>query len=214
MKREKQPVSPPASALPASEFTHRKAITRDRIIRAAMQLFATQGFEHASVTQIARKAGVSRAAIFWHFGDKATLFSETCREFLVPFREMLAASLDHVDAEKRLSELFAVYEDFVTSNREAIHSFVRWMFESPALRNTLQRTLLDLHEIFMRDVRDTLREVLPPDQDAETLATGVVSLLDGNLLLSLLDPSPTGDERRRQALRAVAALIPQRTRKG
>jgi AcrR family transcriptional regulator len=214
MKREKHPVIPPAGAPTGSEFTHRKAITRDRIVRAAMALFATQGFEHASVTQIARRAGVSRASIFWHFGDKATLFSETCREFLVPFRDMLAASLDHVDAEKRLSELFAVYEDFVTSNREAIQSFVRWMFESPELRNTLQRTLLDLHEIFMRDVRDTLREVLPPGHDAETLATGVVSLLDGNLLLSLLDPTPTGDERRRQALRAVAALIPQRPRKG
>jgi len=214
MKREKHPVIPPAGAPTGSEFTHRKAITRDRIVRAAMALFATQGFEHASVTQIARRAGVSRASIFWHFGDKATLFSETCREFLVPFRDMLAASLDHVDAEKRLSELFAVYEDFVTSNREAIQSFVRWMFESPELRDTLQRTLLDLHKIFMRDVRDTLREVLPPGHDAETLATGVVSLLDGNLLLSLLDPTPTGDERRRQALRAVAALIPQRPRKG
>jgi AcrR family transcriptional regulator len=127
---------------------------------------------------------------------------------------MLAASLDHVDAEKRLVEIFAVYEDFVTSNRGAIQSFVRWMFESPALRNMLQRTLLDLHEIFLRDVRDTLREVLPPGQDAEALATGVVSLLDGNLLLSLIDPTTAGDERRRQALRSVAALIPQRTRKG
>jgi AcrR family transcriptional regulator len=214
MTRERDPAVPPAGAPGTPQFTHRKAITRDRIVRAAMQLFATQGFEHASVTQIARKAGVSRAAIFWHFGDKATLFRETCHEFLVPFRDMLAASLDHVDAEKRLAELFAVYEDFVTSNRDAIQSFVRWMFESPALRDTLQRTLLDLHEIFMRDVRDTLREVLPPGHDAERLATGVVSLLDGNLLLSLLDPSPSGEERRRQALRAVAALIPQRSRKG
>ncbi len=214
MKRENRPVGSPTAEPQAPAFTHRKAITRDRIVRAAMHLFATQGFEHASVTKIARKAGVSRAAVFWHFGDKATLFKETCREFLVPFRDMLAASLDHVDAEKRLSELFAVYEDFVSSNRDAIQSFVRWMFESPALRDTLQRTLLDLHEIFMRDVRDTLREVLPPDHDAERLATGVVSLLDGNLLLSLLDPSPTGEERRRQALRAVAALIPQRTQKG
>jgi AcrR family transcriptional regulator len=198
----------------AGEFTHRKAVTRDRILKAAMSLFATRGFEHASVTQIAKKAGVSRASVFWHFGDKATLFSECCREFLGPFRDMLAASLDHVDAEKRLVEIFAVYEDFVTSNRGAIQSFVRWMFESPALRNMLQRTLLDLHEIFLRDVRDTLREVLPPGQDAEALATGVVSLLDGNLLLSLIDPTTAGDERRRQALRSVAALIPQRTRKG
>ena len=52
MKREKHPVIPPAGAPTGSEFTHRKAITRDRIVRAAM-LFSRP---KASSTQASRRS--------------------------------------------------------------------------------------------------------------------------------------------------------------
>lgn len=196
------------------EPTHRKAVTRDRILQAAMALFGQRGFEHTTVTQIARRAGVSRAAIFWHFGDKATLFGEACQQFFVPFREQLRQSLLHVDADQRLPQIFAVHDRFVGHNRAAIQTFVRFVLESPELRATLQPMLLELHETFRQDVKVTLEELLPKNYDADALATGLVALLDGNLILGLVDPDPAGAERRAAALRAVAALLPlQKTEK-
>jgi len=192
----------------AEEPTHRKAVTRERILRAAMALFGQRGFEHTTVTQIAKRAGVSRASIFWHFGDKATLFGEACQQFFTPFREQLKQSLLHLEADKRLPEIFAVYDRFVGQNRAAIQAFVRWVLESPELRAALQPMLLELHEQFRRDVKITLEELLPKGHDADALATGVVMLLDGSLLLGLVDPDPSGGERRGAALRALAALLP------
>jgi len=191
-----------------SEPTHRKAITRDRILQAAMSLFGQRGFEHTTVTQIAKRAGVSRASIFWHFGDKATLFGEACQQFFVPFREQLKQSLLHVDADDRLPQIFSVYDRFVGQNRAAIQAFVRFVLESPELRVALQPMLLELHELFRQDVRLTLEELLPKQYDADALATGLVALLDGNLILGLVDPDPAGVERRGAALRALAALLP------
>ncbi len=190
------------------EPTHRKAITRDRILQAAMGLFGQRGYEHTTVTQIAKRAGVSRASIFWHFGDKATLFGEACQQFFVPFREQLARSLLHVEAEERLPQIFSVHDRFVGQNRSAIQAFVRFVLESPELRSTLQPMLLELHEAFRQDVKVTLEELLPKEYDADALATGLVSLLDGNLILGLVDPDPAGLERRSAALRAFAALLP------
>jgi TetR/AcrR family acrAB operon transcriptional repressor len=191
-----------------SEPTHRKAITRDRILQAAMSLFGQRGFEHTTVTQIAKRAGVSRASIFWHFGDKATLFGEACQQFFVPFREQLKQSLLHVDADDRLPQIFSVYDRFVGQNRAAIQAFVRFVLESPELRVALQPMLLELHELFRQDVKLTLEELLPKEYDADALATGLVALLDGNLILGLVDPDPAGVERRGAALRALAALLP------
>jgi AcrR family transcriptional regulator len=191
-----------------SEPTHRKAITRDRILQAAMSLFGQRGFEHTTVTQIAKRAGVSRASIFWHFGDKATLFGEACQQFFRPFREQLKQSLLHVDADERLPQIFSVYDRFVGQNRAAIQAFVRFVLESPELRVALQPMLLELHELFRQDVKLTLEELLPKQYDADALATGLVALLDGNLILGLVDPDPAGVERRGAALRALAALLP------
>jgi TetR/AcrR family transcriptional repressor of mexAB-oprM operon len=173
-----------------------------------MALFGQRGFEHTTVAQIAKRAGVSRAAIFWHFGDKATLFGESCQQFFRPFREQLQQSLLHIEPEKRMPEIFAVYDRFVGQNRVAIQAFVRWVLESHELRSALQPMLLELHEQFRQDVRVTLEELMPPGHDADVLASGLVALLDGNLLLGLVDPDPAGFERRSAALRAVAGLVP------
>lgn len=173
-----------------------------------MALFGQRGFEHTTVTQIAKRAAVSRASIFWHFGDKATLFGEACQQFFRPFREQLERSLLHVEAGDRLPQIFAVYDRFVGQNRAAIQAFVRFVLESPELRSALQPMLLELHEKFRQDVKVTLEELLPAGHDADALATGLVALLDGNLILGLVDPDPAGVARRGAALRALAALLP------
>lgn len=48
--------------------------TRDCIISAARHLFAQQGFHGTSVDSIAKKAGVSKGALYWHFSDKFELY--------------------------------------------------------------------------------------------------------------------------------------------
>lgn len=47
---------------------------RERILSAALECFARDGFDRARVDEVARRAGVSKGAIYWHFPDKASLF--------------------------------------------------------------------------------------------------------------------------------------------
>ncbi len=187
-----------------------KAATQERILRAASDLFLKRGYEHTTIAQIAERASVSRATIFWHFSDKAGLFREVFSRLLIPFQEGLESSLRHLDAGKRLSEQFAVYDSFVNGNRVVIEGFVRWAIESPEFRTSLIRVLMELHERFRCILRETLTELMPPSQNADAVASGLSALLDGNLLLSLFDPSEPGDQQRRAGAEALAALIPRR----
>lgn len=48
--------------------------TRERILEAAGEVFADQGFRHATVRDICKKASVNVAAINYHFRDKESLY--------------------------------------------------------------------------------------------------------------------------------------------
>ena len=184
----------------------RKAETQARILEAAAGLFMTRGYERTSISLLAAQAGVSRAAIFWHFGSKAGLFEETCRRLLGPFFDEIRTSLQHLAPHKRLFELFAVYESFVATYRGPIESFVRWALESPQAWATLQGPLFAMHDEFMADIRQTLEELLPDKKQAAPLAAALAATLDGNLLLDVLETGEGNRELRRQGLRRLAEL--------
>lgn len=46
------------------------ALTRQKIIAAAREVFLSRGVSRTSMEQIAAKAGVTRGAIYWHFNSK------------------------------------------------------------------------------------------------------------------------------------------------
>lgn len=52
---------------------------RDRILRAATELYAETGFRGATTRQIAQRAGVNEVTLFRHFGSKTALLHEAIR---------------------------------------------------------------------------------------------------------------------------------------
>lgn len=48
--------------------------TRKAILEAAFKVFVANGFARSTLEDVARKAGVTRGAVYWHFRDKAALF--------------------------------------------------------------------------------------------------------------------------------------------
>jgi len=194
------PADPPAS----SPSRGRKEETQERIVAAALALFATRGYEGTSISAIAEHAKVSRAAVFWHFGDKEGLFRETFRRMLVPFFAELSASLEHIPPRERVFEILSAYERVVDENETAIRSIVRWLLESEKLRASLRETLFALHDALVRDISDTLAAA--SGEASEALAAALVAMLDGNLLLALLDPNARNRELRRAGLRRLVQL--------
>lgn len=54
--------------------------TRERILAAARELFAEQGYTAASISKIAKRADVLAGSIYWAFESKEKLFAEVLTE--------------------------------------------------------------------------------------------------------------------------------------
>lgn len=78
---------------PASSSTQS---TKQRILGAAEELFARQGFDGASLRQLTAAAGVNLAAVNYHFGSKENLIEEVFRRRLDELNARRMAALNKV----------------------------------------------------------------------------------------------------------------------
>ncbi len=61
------------NASTAPELTSRGAVTRDRIVRAAMDLMYVKGVNATTLDEVRGAAGVSKSQLYRHFADKGEL---------------------------------------------------------------------------------------------------------------------------------------------
>lgn len=63
-------------------------VTRQRILDAALQVFAERGFEHSAMQDVAHRAGVTRGAVYWHFRDQMDLLEALLDETQLPWQAL------------------------------------------------------------------------------------------------------------------------------
>lgn len=82
----------------------RKAALRERILKAARELFVSRGYDAVTMREIADRVGYTATALYYHFPDKVALLHELCRrDFLAlqSFFQRLARVADPVERLRR-----------------------------------------------------------------------------------------------------------------
>jgi len=74
--------------------------TRQRLVRAALELFTAQGYHATTTPQIAKKAGVAEGTIYRHFTSKQQLLNELYRG-AARWATKLVSEADAASAEPR-----------------------------------------------------------------------------------------------------------------
>ena len=100
----------PASPQPGDSPRRRqKAATRDRILRAAAEVFADLGFDAASMGIIARRAEVKKSLVQYHFDTKEKLWRTAVEAIWKERRRELPQYLEalpQLEGPERLRHLF------------------------------------------------------------------------------------------------------------
>ena len=85
--------------------------TRQQLIEAAIEQFATRGVASTTLTDIADAAKVTRGAIYWHFTSKAEIFNAIWEQQL-PLRDMIR---DRLSLSENDDPLLMLREQFITA---------------------------------------------------------------------------------------------------
>ena len=91
---------------------------KERILRATLELFQVHGIKKTTTNDIARKAGVSPATVYNHFGNKEELVRATIKYFLTSmmadFRKIMDGNLPFLEKLEQVilykSEIFGQYQ--------------------------------------------------------------------------------------------------------
>lgn len=79
--------------------------TSQRLVAAAIEVFAEKGYDGAGVAEIARRAGLTTGAIYSRFGNKAELLAEAIS---ASGGDELDRLFDHASFRGRANDLFAL----------------------------------------------------------------------------------------------------------
>lgn len=194
-------VRPAPSAVPGGRSRPRDR--RERILAAATDLVARNGYHWVSMADIGDRAGITAPAIYRHFGSKAAvlvaLFDRAVDGLLVEARATVEAEADALAALHRLVERQV---EFVVVDRMLAAVYYREVHNLP---EGDQRRLRRNQRLYLEVWVDSLGRLRPELPVAETRA--VVHCAIG-AVQSTLFTSGSADlpEGRRRALLTSAAL--------
>ena len=170
--------------------------TRYRLLDAAELLFQAQGVSRTSLNDIARQAGATRGAIYWHFKDKADLFNAMMERVTLPLEQSFQ-DLGQDEQRDPLARIHSKIREALV--RIATDPQTRRVFEVAThkveyvdeLQAVRLRHLTCRHE-FLVQVEQGLhaaaaRQALELAVPAATAAQGLHAIIDGLIQNWLLD---------------------------
>ncbi len=128
--------------------------TRERILRAAEELYHAGGYDHINLQVIADQVGVSKTALFHHFKNKQELFFAVLMRLLDHYRELARTAFqgETITMREKLRRMMR----FLTYDQP--FDMMRFMREEFILLTPDQQAALNL--AWHTSVFDPLRQVL------------------------------------------------------
>lgn len=196
-----------SSAVPSAprRVTRRRTETRRRLLTAAYEVFAEQGFGHASVERICERAGFTRGAFYSNFRSLDELF-------LAIWEQRSAAMLGDVRAALHRITADGVRDvhDAVARLESAVPLDEAWYrisaeFTAHALRTAGLRRVMAAREdaivaALVPTVLDALARLGRTVADPEALGQAIVAVHDGTTVQILMEPDNPAVRRRRTDL--------------
>lgn len=170
--------------------------TRQRLIRAAQEVFARQGYDRATVDEIVRAAGFSKGAFYVHFDGKEDLFWEMLEERIARQQEAFRQAVNpsqptFTNVRTILAAVFALVKEDTQWRAMSME------FGAHAMRNERVRQRLgEMYARWRSLVEETLRigqeaGRVRTDLDVAFMALVLMATVEGSIIQSCIDPERT-----------------------
>ena len=176
--------------------------TRDRILAAATELFAANGFDATSTQAVAAAANITVAAIYRHFPSKVDLLVAVARRALeTTFGETISDTPP--SSAEQIADIVLAY---ATPERAFTRRVVIELIHAAAQHPDVAAALHTFHQRAREHIADALRAgqrdgSIAADLDPALAARDILLLIMGICNIDTLDPEALADERWRLSLR-------------
>jgi AcrR family transcriptional regulator len=181
----------------------RSSETKQRIIRTALRIFLEKGYDGTSMREISTEAGVTKGGIYHHFKSKEDLFRQALSFITAEMEKWSLARFKSVRTAKGLvrtlfgsiksmREAFAgiVNEDHGPHQYSFLEVLINAARRDEGIRQEMEtiysRTRRNMRSVFARAQR---KGEIRPDIDCGALALEINAVMEGILLLGILDRS-------------------------
>ncbi len=160
-----------------SKFFDLRKEKQDRMINAALKVFALQGFKHASTDDIVREAAISKGLLFHYFENKAGVY-DFVYDYSVRYLLLEMSSAE----EPRKNDLFDVKKQLELAHMRAMKCY-------PYMKLFLDRAMSEPLDEASEETAGKRQEVLDAYEkfysriDYSQVPEGV----DGHMLLKTVD---------------------------
>jgi AcrR family transcriptional regulator len=162
---------------------------KGRILDAARELFAAEGYDAVTMRKIAERIEYSPTAIYAHFKDKNALIRELCESDFLAFAQAFVGFLTVEDPIERLRRAGSAYVEFAVENPQ--HYRLMFMTQRPPIEDEDTSGANDPSRNAYAFLRATVAEAIdkgrfrPELTDANLIAQTIWAALHGTVALQI-----------------------------
>lgn len=171
--------------------------TRQKILEQAAQIFNINGYAGTSLDDLMQATHLTKGGIYNHFGSKEALAVEALDYAIVEMQTRFHTYV--TDRHSTRARLLAVIKTFRSSIEDPrfaggcilLNTAIEADDTNPALRERAQKGLDDWHLYITRTLNKGIElGAVKPDTNPDTVATLMIAMLEGAIMLSKLYGTP------------------------
>ena len=164
--------------------------TKEDIIEAASHLFSEYTYLGASMSDIAKKLNITKAALYYHFKSKADIYKKVLDKIFTELKSSIEDALGEKTIDAKLYRLIKNYIDFGLEEKNLIRAL---MLTISPRKSEINNHIAHLREQIVGLIEHLVKEVIFNKKNIKKIDTYLVAslltgMMDGLLLeYSFLD---------------------------
>jgi AcrR family transcriptional regulator len=174
------------------EQEQRSTETREAIETVSVKLFAKRGILATSLEEVARHAGISKGAIYWHYDSKEDLLLAVLARVRSAWRTIVLVGIEQAANPKdQLRIFFRNYLSLMTEHAELSLFFLRIRLEtSPSIAPIVSKFLSESAALIIGIIENGVKlHAFTRPKDIHVLSYHIISALAGAHAQCLIDKS-------------------------
>ena len=158
------------------QFAAIRQKSRQAILKAALTLFARNGYSETTTEDLARKVGISKGLIYNYFSNKEEILECLIDEFARKVMTIPTPEPNVVDPILYLESVIRTWFSIIRSNPDLVRLGAQFHTDT-ALHKLIRRKQAEYDKVIIPFFNDIFRRLGSEDPEVETLVLG--SILDG-----------------------------------